>query len=234
MTKWLSIRIIFRGISILFFAFFLVACETQRRQLSAFYEEQATPSYIPTNFSPEAVPAGTLRVAILPLQEPNLGDQQLNELDRILQTELAKTTCFEIVPITRDRISAEFGFPFFTRQTCIPFQLCEAIQEGTQADAILLSELISYHPFTPIVVGLRLTLIDIKTKTVLWAFDDTFDSGLSTVALGAQRYASVAFRASYPFDERHTILLSPRWFFQYASYEAFKTIKKSSLVFIQS
>lgn len=209
---------------------FLYGCETQRRQATAYYEEQVTPSYMPTNFTQQIVPAEIIRVVVLPLSEAHLEESQLHPLDRTLSTELSKTNCFEVIPLSRDQVEQAFGARTYTLQTNVPPHFLKKIHANTGADAVLLSEITTYRGRSPLAIGLRLTLISVYTGETLWAFDDTCDAGLGTVSFGAQRYASTALRASYPFDEKHTILISPRLFFQYVAYEAFKTIRKPSVL----
>ena len=191
----------------------LTGCETQRRQLTEFKEDTLTPSYLPSNTTHIKIPDNIQRVTLLPIMNESIDANTLKALNKILYTECNKTALFDLVTYPESKQNLELST-----------QLLSRIYEETQSDAILIPEITTYRTQQPIAIGLKLTLIETQTTNTLWAFDETFDAGLSTVHYGAKRYAQSALKASYPFTEEQSILMSPRLFFQYASYEAFKTI----------
>lgn len=196
----------------------LNGCETQRRQITEYKEENLTPSYLPSNKTAFPIDASIQRVAVLPISHETLGFNTLQDLQTILCSELNKRALFNVIPYkTYDESVLTSKLTFYDIST---------IYNQTQADAILIPLLTTYRQQPPLAIGLKLTLMDIKTGTVLWAFDDVFDAGLATVHYGAMRYAKVGLKAAYPFNEEHTILMSPRLFFQYASYEAFQSMTR--------
>ena len=204
----------------------LAGCQTQGRKVKQFYEESICPSYEPTNFSKAPVPCEMLRIAVLPIMLDNTPDKDLAALNTMLVSELSKTRLFEVISISPDMLSCWFGTRQLSPEDPLPSDFWTTIINQTGADGVLLTELTTYMPYTPIVIGLRMKLISTCSKECIWVFDDSFDSGLKPVAYGAQRYARSCVHTTYPFDESDTILLSPRIFFGYAAFEAFKNIQK--------
>lgn len=202
----------------------LLGCQTQRRELAYFKEETLTPSYMPTNFTLNPIPDSVISLAVLPIHTDFIEGDQKKAMDRILLQEIAKTNAFEVIPINTLQCADWFGQESLSRYMPLPPHALKTVHQKTAADSILVGEIFQYCPYSPMSLGLKLAIIEVGTGEVLWAFEDTFDAGLVTVAWGAQRYSEVALKAPYPFNETATMAISPRMFFQYAAYEAFKSL----------
>lgn len=203
---------------------FCIGCQTERRQLVHFKEDTLTPSYMPTNFTLTPIPDRVISLAVLPLSTDLMQGDQKKAFDQILLQEIGKTNLFEVIPVTSLQAQEWFQQESLSRYKAFPNNALETLHKKTSADALLLGEIIEYHPYSPIRLGLKLAIVEVGTGQVLWSFEDTFDAGLITVAYGAERYSEVALKAPYPFSEAQTMAISPRMFFQYASYQAFKSI----------
>ena len=210
------------------FGIFFIGCQTERRQLVHFKEEVLTPSYMPTNFTLAPIPDRVISLAVLPLSTDLIQGDQKKAFDQILLQEISKTNAFEIIPVSSLQCQDWFSQESLSRYKILPNNALETLHKKTSADSILVGEIIEYHPYSPMRLGLKFAIVEIGTGEVLWSFEDTFDAGLITVAYGAERYSEVALKAPYPFSEAPTMAISPRMFFQYASYEAFKSIYRQA------
>jgi len=212
-------------------AFFLLSgCQTQRRQFKEAVRQNAYPSFETTNYTLAPIPCCIQRVAVLPLSSSEqLEERDLVSLDQILARELRKTTLFEVISINRDQLESLGGIRQLSPKQPMSVELYEKLTHQLGADAVLYSELSAYHPYRPLCMGLSVQLIDSDSQKTVWAFDHVFDSAALPVQLGATRYAESLQATTYPFNEKATILLSPRLFFQYVAFEAFRPMMKAHI-----
>ncbi len=184
------------------------------------------PFFTPANVKTGAkLPAELRRVAVLPAWGGStLTEETLDRVDGSLQTELSKTNRFETVPLTRDALSRLAGRRTLLSTESLPAGLLERIARETGADAVLFSDITSYSPYPPLIVGLRSKLARISDGEILWAADNVFSAVDGPVANSARRYAREIGDDRGPTDLSHTILQNPSRFAAYVGSATFATL----------
>ena len=166
------------------------------------------------------LPRDIRRVAILPLvadeADAAAGSGREN-LEPVLATELAKLHSVELVFISAETLKNITGRRAWRADDVLPPDFFERLRRATDCEAVLFARLTTFRPYPPLAVGWDLKLVGCAKKQALWAVDETFDAGDTTVAAAARR-----FQSGQPWfmplqDDTENVLLSPRRFGQYAA-----------------
>lgn len=187
------------------------------------------PFFTPANVRATVrIPADVRRVVVLPCAGgPSLTEETLNMLDGVFQTELNKTGKFEVVPLSRDTLAAMTGSRQINSVEKLPTVLIDKlfnIYNPFGADAVLLIDITSYSPYTPLVLGVRTKLSRVTDGDIIWATDNIFASSDTSVANSARRYAYKLGTDRGPTDLNHTILQNPQRFADYVAAATFLTL----------
>jgi hypothetical protein len=187
------------------------------------------PSYEPGNVfvSSATLPASVRRVAVLPLAINGTGrnlEAGRETLTPILHSELARSSRFELIPVTGNQLRSWTGRSVWTITDQLPAEFLARIREETGCDAVLFSQLNRYDPYPPLAVGLTLHLVEAELPRVVWAVDEMLDASDPTVATGAQRFAARHATEASPLADSRDVLRSPRRFGQYAAYTLVGTV----------
>lgn len=177
------------------------------------------PAYKPTNVyaAGEPLPYGFRRVALLPLHcAPGVGEGGQATLEPVLQEELRRTKRFELVIISPQELKRITGAQSLAPQGALPGELLPAIQEKFGCDGVFLPELTEYRAYPPLAAGWNLKLVDTRSRQVMWAADEVFDAGQSTVANGARRFQMARPGLDSALSDSHSVLLSPTAFGHYS------------------
>lgn len=202
-------------------ALLLAACGTRQVAREAY-----EPRVAPTNVASDLVlPAEVRRVIMLPIYYgPDGQDPFVLELDRMYLGEFTRTGAFEVVPVSRERLSALFGFQQVESVDLLPADFLDKLRNTYDADAVALTDLTVNQQFRPISLGIRCKLVDLRSGRVFWAIDTVFDSADPAVAQTARDFAGRATYSPYPFDASGSILQSPRKFADFVVWSVFRTL----------
>lgn len=187
------------------------------------------PFYVPTNVKAAAkIPAEVRRVVVLPSAGgPSLTEETLTALDDAFQTELNKTNKFEVVPLSRDTLAAITGARQISSVEKLPTILIDKlfnIYNPYGADAVLLIDVTTYSPYTPLVLGMRAKLVRVTDGEILWAADNVFSASDASVANAARKHAAELGNDRGSTNMSHTILQNPQRFAGYVAASTFKTL----------
>jgi hypothetical protein len=194
------------------------------------------------------LPDNIKRVTVLPLacdeSRTDMSDG-CDALNPILQTELAKTKRFEVVPIGPERLQSCTGRPAWTGTEALPANFFDALNQVQACDAVLFCQLTTYKAYVPLAIGWRLKLVDAHTQKVLWVVDEVFDASDAAVARNAKQFQkaqqnvdgnskTLAKRAwnllnretPSDLDDQWDILNSPRYFGQFAAVTSLQSLPK--------
>lgn len=186
---------------------------------------EKVPSYEPVNVHrADTLPPGIRRVVLLPVWHEAAGADYLRSVDSQLASELTRKNLFEVIAVNRVQLSRLFSAEQLASFDVLPHDFLSRLKGTYDADAVLLVDLTRFDPYQPMSVGLRAKLIQIETTQMLWAFDDLFDSGNPTVAMGARRFQAATDRKMYPLDNSGTVLQSPERFLKYVTHTMFGTL----------
>lgn len=167
------------------------------------------------------------RVAVLPVAYETPLEASLTQLDGAVTMELAKTSLFELVPVSREALDVRFGRRQFTSVEVLPGELLRTLRADFGVDGILFTDLTYYRPYQPISIGVRSKLVDAQTGQVRWAFDHLFDAGNLETAAAAEGYYLATTPPPPTLEHPHNgaaVLQSPSRFTKYVAWEAFRSL----------
>ncbi len=170
------------------------------------------------------------RVVVLPLyydEQTTAG--AVPDMDLAFNAELGKTSLFELVPLSRAELQAEFGKPQFSSVENLPADLLARLRVEYGADGVLFTDITHYFPYHPITIGVRMKLVDTVSGQIHWDFDHLFDSSQPVTSTAAQQFFLKNNPAPVPLPEDGSpILQSPARFSRYVAYEAFRSLQNVS------
>jgi len=151
------------------------------------------PRYKPHNIfrASSKLPGEIKRVAVLPLacdgRQTDLAAGR-DALEPVLFAELIRAKHFEVVQISRDELWRLTGRADWTGEDVLPANILDVLKQESGCDAVLFSELTAFRAYSPLAVGWRLKLVEVRQKKTLWAGDEHFDDGTPAVIAGARHY----------------------------------------------
>jgi len=205
---------------------FLGACRT----IDQDWDQPVGEAFIPTNYYQRGpMPDSVRRVALLPLYSVEWNHIDLTGLQQAFSAELGKHDQFEVVTVSPERVHRIFGVDQITSVEPIAADKFEALIREFGADAILFTDLTAYHPYRPILMGIRCKLVESTSADILWSFDSVFDSGNPTVSTAARRYHLDESAPPYPLQNSSSILQSPLRYTKYVAGAVFATLPERKL-----
>lgn len=188
------------------------------------------PPYKPSNVyrRVNALPENVRRIAVLPLtitSSTSLLESGVETLEPVLYAELEKSKRFEVVPVTRQQMSAITSKPGWRIDEQLPANFFARVKELTGCDAVLFCQLTRFQPYPPPAIGWKLNLVECQKSVppsldgqkamTLWSADELLDAGDPAVANGARSYYLEHLRNEIPLPDPAMVLNSPTRFGQY-------------------
>ena len=204
----------------------LAGCETPMCRINSL-----KPGYRPDNvfLYTSGLSFELKRVAVLPMahdaQQMDLADG-CEALGPILQSELIKTKRFEIISVSPESLRNRTGRPAWTGAEVLPPDFFDSLHEMYGCDAVLFCQLTVFRAYTPVAVGWRMKLVDVRTRQTLWAVDELFDAGQKAVRNGAGNFEVDKQQTSDDTRNDWLVQNSPRRFGQYAAAQILETLPK--------
>lgn len=162
---------------------------------------------------------------VLMLEIENLSDNPnlSNELTTALSEEIQKKQVFGLDTIYFSdpkwkSLSLSVGSDF-------TMQELEGIQSKLKIDAILYGKIMHYRPYPRNSVGLQLKLIDCSTGQLLWAIDQVWDSTDATTEARIKSFFRTQMRSGYDPVDWKMVMLSPRIYNKFITYEISQTLE---------
>jgi hypothetical protein len=181
--------------------------------------------FIPQNLYPtERLPAYLSRVVVLPAYYPDPDSTLLDFVDEVFQQELAQERIFETIILDPAYMKRTFGQSRFSSSGTLPESFLKTLETETAANAVLFTDFSSYNPYRPISLSVRSKLVDIKSGEFLWAIDETFDAGHSSIILGASIFQESSQVRALSSRTSGSVLQSPRAFSKYIASTIFSTM----------
>jgi hypothetical protein len=203
-------------------AMLLTGCSTP-----PMHDQVMGSGYVATNYfrAGATLPARIKSVAVLPMQVPShVPDEALEVLEPVLQENLLRVTIAEWRFLTGEELRRVTGQRSWTPEERLPKDLMATLKDRYGCDAILFSQLTRYHPFSPVTLGWRFKLVDCSDASLLWAADETFDSGVPPIAASARRYYQKNIHSRSLSEDSRMVLQSPRYFGQYTIQALLETL----------
>lgn len=131
------------------------------------------------------------RVAVLPLAPAN----EMNDLPAgcealapVLFEQIVKTKKFEAVQVDASRLSQRMGHPYWTGREVLPPDFLSYFRREFDCDGVLFAELTTFRAYSPLAVGWRFKLVDVRTGLVIWSADELFDANQPAVQRAASHF----------------------------------------------
>ena len=167
------------------------------------------------------------RVALLPVFHERFPAEALRDLDSAFNSELAKKTVFEVVPVTRRDMEGLVGLREISSVDKIPGDLFRKLRDQFGVEGVMFTDVTHYSPYRPVSIGVRSKLVDVETGRIHWASDVVYDTGNAGVAEAARNYQRVLGRDNFPVGgDGGAILMSPRLFAQFAAHANYMSLKR--------
>ncbi len=168
---------------------------------------------------PGGLPVELMRVAVMPLT-PGRGNAPAERgvplLQAVLTEELARARLFEVVTLTPARLHTLFGVRNMYADADLPYDFLPTLAKETGCQAVLFCELTTYRAYPPIAVGWKLHLFDLEEGRMVWATDEVFDAGQTTVNNSLRRHIRERQSSSHLAATELLILNSPRELARYS------------------
>lgn len=158
------------------------------------------------------------RVAVLPMATDtrySIMIEGRNTLEPVLTAELIKSKRFEVLQVTREECLSATGRSQWTGEEVLTSALFASTSNVFGCDAILFTQLTTFRAYPPLAVGLRMKLVSVHTREILWAGDEIFDAGRPEVLSDLHRYKRTQLRTDSPLEDNWIMENSPRRFGQY-------------------
>lgn len=195
------------------------------RTIDQDWDQPMGEAYVPTNYYQKGpIPESVRRVAILPLYSDEWDHLDMANLQQNFASALGKRNQFEVVVVESEQVKRIFGEPQVSSVGMIPADEFATLIDTFGADGVLFTDLTSYSPYRPIVMGVRCKLVDSHTGEILWSFDTVFDSGNPSISTAARRFHLDETAPPYPLQNSSSILQSPLRFSKYVADAAFATL----------
>lgn len=208
---------------LIFYSLLLCGCtKVQQKTL----EQALTPRANPQNVYTRGIPKYMQRVVLLPIYYEKDQGAFLDNMDDVFYTELCKRQLFEVVHLDRQSLMYYFDEAQFPSIGILPNDFIDTLSQHYQAQGILFVDLIHYHPFSPISVGVRGKLLNAHTRQLTWAFEYPFDSGDPGVAAAARFFEKNQNKKMHPLQVHDLILHNPNSFCKYVASAMFFTLGK--------
>jgi hypothetical protein len=185
--------------------------------------------YVPTNIyvQTNAFDFKLKRVAVLPITtqgSAEVMESGVETLQPLVVTELNKSKRFDVVVVPVEKVKQWTGQGQWKADAPLPQNLLKQVKELTGSDAVLFCQLTRYHPYQPMAVGWKLSLIRNADQQIIWSADEVFDAGNPEVAAAARHYYVQNVGGASALVDPETILRSPTKFGQYTLNALFATL----------
>ena len=147
-----------------YFLLALLATSLTSCQLKPF--RAATPVAPIPSFRADGGGSPIRRIAVLPPYCNQQTASSVNDLEMTFQSELSKTSLFELVPISHAAMEMHFGKPQISSVDIIPGDLLFRLRSEYGVEGVLFIDITHYFPYGPISIGVRVKLVDATTGKI--------------------------------------------------------------------
>ena len=182
------------------------------------------PLVVSYNKSAELFNSNIRRVIVMPFTYESEREEIVKDVTESFALELQKTGDFDVVlPREHMGLFAE-GRELWSKGTIKGRFLLEA-RKQFGADAIISGEITHYKPYQPLVLGLKLGMINTDTGVLLWSFDGVFDSNEPKVTDMVKGYFENSSQKEQSVYGWEIMLLSMRQYTRFVAGLVVSTLK---------
>jgi len=101
----------------------------------------------------------------------------------------------------------------------------DTIRTKFNASAVMYGKIVHYRPYPRNSIGLKLKLVDCSTGQLLWAIDQVWDSTDAKTEERVKAFFNTEMRSGYDPMDWKIVMLSPRIYNKFITYEISKTLE---------
>ncbi len=178
----------------------------------------------PSNVYARPLQPDIRRVVVLPFHaSPGYRTEAATVREAMLPSLMAAGR-FEVLTLQPSEVMELAGRETFASSDVIPASVAKRLRDQWGADAVLLTDITSYRPYKPFILGVRSRLLNLHNQEVIWACDEVFDAGSREVVVAARLYAEAQIDQEYPLQRSYSALISPRRFAAYVAHSIYATL----------
>ncbi len=162
-------------------------------------------------------------VLMLEMENDSANPELARELTMALSEEIQKKQIFGLETLYMS--DSKWKSLNISLESGITTEKRAEIQEEFKSDAILFGKIISYRPYPRTSIGLKLKLIDCTTGDLLWAIDRVWDSADSETEVRVKSFFKKQMRSNYDPLDWKMVMLSPRMYNKFVTYEISETLE---------
>ncbi|MDR3460057.1 MAG: hypothetical protein P4N60_21730 [Verrucomicrobiae bacterium] len=195
----------------------LASCETPPLHTTVFRRD-----FRPDNVFvyPAKLSLDFRRVAVLPIA-PAANEHDLPEgceaLNPVLWEQIVKAKKFEAVPVDANLLSRRLGRATWTGREVLPPDFFAYLRREYDCDGVLFAELTAYRAYSPLAVGWRFKLVDVRTGQVIWSADELFDATRPEIQRAADHFEAQTPKIPLITAKNWAMVSSPRLFGRYSA-----------------
>jgi hypothetical protein len=164
------------------------------------------------------------RVIIIPFAYESDREEVVREVTESIALELQKTGEFDVV-FPHENIGLFLEGRHLWNKGSINGEILTEARRRFSADAIISGAITHYKFYKPLVLGLKLGMINTDTGALLWSFDGVFDSNETKVTEMAKRYFEQSSQKGQSIFGWEITLLSMRKYTQFVANQVVSTLK---------
>ena len=177
------------------------------------------------NKSDELYKFNIRRIIVIPFAYESDREEVVREVTESIAIELQKTGEFDVV-LLHENIGLFLEGRQLWNKGSIKSEILIEAKRRFGADAIISGAITHYRPYQPLVLGLKLGMINTDTGSLLWSFDGIFDSNETKVTNMAKSYFEKSSQKESSIYGWEIMLLSMRQYTRFVTSQVVSTLKK--------
>lgn len=184
-------------------------------------QEPLVVSYIKSD---ELYKSNIRRVIVIPFAYESDREEVVKEVTESITIELQKTGDLDVV-LPYENISLLLEGRQLWDKGSINSEILTEARKRFGADAIISGAITHYKPYKPLILGLKLGMINTDTGSLLWSFDGVFDSNDIKVTNMAKSYFEKSSQKELSIYGWEIMLLSMGQYTRFVANQIVSTLK---------
>lgn len=164
------------------------------------------------------------RVALVELDNTSDYPQIAAEVTQALYLETQKQQLFSVALFRRD--DPAWRSLQDNLSSLEAMRKLQAIRETLRSNGLLLGTITEYQPYPHMVIGLRLTLMDLTDGQPLWGLEQIWDSADKSIQKRVKKYFHEQLRSGHAPLNEELVVVSSLNFCKFVAYEVAATLQR--------
>ena len=182
------------------------------------------PLIVSYNKSDELYKSNIRRIIVIPFAYESDREEVVKEVTESITMELQKTGEFDVV-LPYENIGLFLEGRQVWDKGLIKGEILTEARRRFGADAVIWGTITHYKPYKPLVLGLKLGMINTDTGSLLWSFDGVFDSNETKVTNMVKSYFENSSQQGQSIYGWEIMLLSMGQYTHFVANQIVSTLK---------